>query len=89
MTDFKRKPILEGKKVILRPFNIKDWEKMLLILAEPEVNRLTGLVVNDQEANGALSPEEMEKIKEWYLSRNEQTDRLDLAIIEKENTLWI
>ncbi len=85
MTDFIRKPILEGKKVILRPFNIKDWEKMLLILAEPEVNRLTGLVVNDQEANGALSPEEMEKIKEWYLSRNEQTDRLDLAIIEKEN----
>ena len=63
MIDFKRKPILEGKKVILRPFNIKDWEKMLLILAEPEVNRLTGSVVNDQEANAALSRKKWKKLK--------------------------
>ncbi|MBU5334216.1 GNAT family N-acetyltransferase [Anaerocolumna aminovalerica] len=84
MIDFKTKPVLEGKKVILRPFDIEDWEKMLPILAEPEVNHLTGSVVNDEEAGGAFSIEEMEKIKEWYLSRNHQTDRLDLAIIEKE-----
>lgn len=84
MIDFKTKPVLEGKKVILKPFDIEDWEKMLPILAEPEVNRLTGSVVNDEEASAAFSIEEAEKIKEWYLSRNQQTDRLDLAIIEKE-----
>ncbi len=82
--DFQTKPTIKGEKVILRPFEQGDWKKMLLILEEPEVNRLTGSVVNDDEANRATSQEEIERIKQWYQSRNQQTDRLDLAIIEKE-----
>lgn len=85
MIDFKTKPILQGKKVILQPFDVNDWERMLPILAEPEVSRLTGSVVNDEEANTPNSTEEIENIKRWYQSRNNQTDRLDLAIVEKEN----
>jgi hypothetical protein len=66
MINFKTKPVLEGKKVILRPFDIKDWEKMLPLLAEPKVNRLTGSVVNDEEAQAGLSTEEAERIKECF-----------------------
>lgn len=82
--DFQMKPTIKGDKVILRPFEQEDWRKMLPILEEPEVNRLTGSVVNDDEANKPISQEEIERIKQWYQSRNQQTDRLDLAIIEKE-----
>lgn len=82
--DFQTKPTLHGEKVTLRPFLPDDWEKMLPILAEPEVNRLTGSVVSDDEVSKEISPEEIERIKDWYQSRNQQTDRLDLAIIENE-----
>lgn len=82
--DFKTKPTLKGEKVILRPFIPKDSEKMLLLLEEPEVKRLTGSVSSDHEANKPSDSEEIEYIKQWYQSRNQQTDRLDLAIIEKE-----
>ena len=58
--DFKTKPVLEGKKVILRPFQIED-------------------------ANTPISEEESAQILEWYKTRNEKDDRLDLAIIDKEN----
>lgn len=83
--DFSHKPVLKGEKVIVRPFHEKDWEQMLVILAEPELRRLTGSVINDREAAEPDSPEETEKIKQWYLSRNEKTDRLDLAVIDKES----
>lgn len=82
--DFQTKPTLHGEKVTLRPFLPDDWEKMLPILAEPEVNRLTGSAVSDEEASKGMSPEEIEQVKEWYQSRNQQTDRLDLAIIDNQ-----
>ncbi len=83
--DFKTKPVIEGKKVILRPFEDKDWEKMLSMLEEPELRRLTGSVANDREANAPTDSEELAKIRKWYESRNQQTDRLDLAIVERGN----
>jgi len=83
--NFQAKPVLEGKKVILRPFEMNDWEKMLPILEEPEVRRLTGSDNSDEEANLSISPEEAEKIKQWYQSRNQQADRLDLAIVERQS----
>jgi RimJ/RimL family protein N-acetyltransferase len=84
LIDFSVKPTLEGKKVILRPFQEKDWEAMTDILSDPEVNKLTGSVQNDKEANTPIQSEEVEHFKKWYQSRNEQTNRLDLAIIDKE-----
>ncbi|MBP3040998.1 GNAT family N-acetyltransferase [Bacillaceae bacterium Marseille-Q3522] len=83
--NFLKKPVLEGKKVILKPFEENDWEKMLPLLEEPEVRRLTGSVRNDDEANAPITREENNRIRQWYQSRNRQTDRLDLAIIEKDN----
>jgi RimJ/RimL family protein N-acetyltransferase len=82
--DFSIKPILEGKTVILRPFEKNDWEKMIEILSDPELIKLTGSATSDEEAKEAMDTEEQERIKNWYLSRNEQKDRLDLAVVVKE-----
>ncbi len=87
--DFSNKPIIEGKKVVLRPFTENDWEEMIRILDDPELKRLTGSASNDEEANAADSPEEIERTKQWYLSRNAQTDRLDLAIVDIETGLVV
>lgn len=83
--NFSIKPVLEGEKVILRPFNDEDWKAMIPILEEYEVRVLTGSVINDEEANEPMSDEEKEKIREWYQTRNEQTDRLDLAVVDKNS----
>lgn len=82
--DFSNKPVLEGEKVILRPFQGEDWREMLAILDEPELRRLTGSVIDEEEAVMPTSEEEAEKIKVWYQTRNEKTDRLDLAVMDKE-----
>ncbi len=79
------KPVLAGEKVILRPFEEKDFEIMCEILNEPGLKKLTGSVSSDEEANAAPLPEETEKIRKWYMTRNEQKDRLDLAVVYKEN----
>lgn len=82
---FERKPVLEGSKVILRPFEPDDWEKMLILLEDRELKRLTGSVSSDEEAAIPADEKESETIKQWYQSRNQQTDRLDLAIVEKNS----
>lgn len=82
--NFSVKPTLEGKKVILRPFEIDDWKIMIEILEDSEVKKLTGSVTNDEEANKSLDANNKEKIKDWYQSRNQQIDRLDLAVVDRE-----
>lgn len=81
--DFKTKPTLIGNKVILRPFIVEDTEKMIEFILEPELRKLTGSVINDEEANKPFTNEDIERITNWYHTRNEQTDRLDLAIVDK------
>lgn len=83
--DFKNKPVLEGSKVILRPFAEADSEIMLALLEEPELRKLTGSVCSDEEACEPSPQEEIDRMIQWYLTRNEQTNRLDLAIVNKEN----
>ncbi|MEJ8305292.1 GNAT family protein [Saccharibacillus sacchari] len=80
--NFAQKPVLTGKKVLLRPFKAEDSERMLNILAELDVQRLTGSVHTDEEAQKPRTPEQEQKVREWYASRNAQTDRLDLAIVD-------
>lgn len=82
-TIFSDKPTLEGSKVVLRPFCEKDITAMLDILTDPELRMLTGSVVSTEEANEPMSEAEKERTCAWYRSRNEQTDRLDLAIVCK------
>ena len=73
MVDLKNKPTLIGNKVILRPFKLNDIENMLDCLKDYEVLKFTG-------SSGDFNIETIEK---WYSTRNEQTDRLDLAIDDK------
>lgn len=78
MVDLSNKPHIEGSKVILRPFKEEDFPYLEECLKDPEVIKLTGSTVEFDR----------EKIINWYNSRNEQTDRLDLAIVDKsENHL--
>jgi RimJ/RimL family protein N-acetyltransferase len=75
---FSSKPTLTGQLVTLRPFAGEDLAAMREILVDPEVLRLTGSV-HDKDAV-PQTPEELEK---WYATRNDQPDRLDLAIVDR------
>ncbi len=83
--NFAIKPLLTGKKVILRPFEEKDCDTMYEMLNEPVLRKLTGSVSTDEEAHAAPDPEEKEKIQQWYMTRNEQNKRLDLAVVNSES----
>lgn len=82
--DFKTKPNLESPAILLRPFEEEDTDTLLAILAEPEVNRLTGSVGTSQEAAQKMTSATRKRTVEWYESRNQQDDRLDLAIYSKK-----
>ncbi|WP_405057752.1 GNAT family N-acetyltransferase [Kribbella sp. NBC_01505] len=73
MTDFSTKPTLTGELVVLRPVTGADYEALAVAMDDREVARFTG-------SHGHI-PEE--KAREWYRTRQDQTDRLDLAIVEK------
>ena len=73
MTDFAHKPTLTGDLVVLRPVDESDYEALAVAMADPDVVRLTG-------SHGEIGEE---KAREWYRTRRDQTDRLDLAIVDK------
>ena len=76
--DLATKPTLRGRLVTLRPFRAGDVEVMAQVLSDPEVRRLTGSVESTAEAE---RPEPVDdRLRDWYATRNEQADRLDLAI---------
>lgn len=73
MTDFAHKPTLTGDLVVLRPLDEGDYEALAAAMDDPDVARLTG------------SHEEIseERAREWMRTRKDQTDRLDLAIVDR------
>ncbi|RNA68564.1 GNAT family N-acetyltransferase [Alteribacter keqinensis] len=74
MPHFTRKPTMTGEKVILRPFNtVEDFPFLEECLKDYEVIKLTG----------SSNEFDREAVHKWYSTRNEQTDRLDLSIIDK------
>lgn len=81
--DFSLKPTIDGEKVILRPFQPEDIDAMLEVLSDYEIRKLTGSVCNDTEAYAPATQEELEKSRQWYKTRNEQRDRLDLAVVDR------
>ncbi len=81
-TAFSVKPTLLGERALLRPFTPADIDAMGPVLADPDVNRLTGSVHTAAEATGA-DPEHDEATRRWYETRAEQDDRLDLAIVDR------
>lgn len=78
MPDLATKPTLSGRLVTLRPFRAGDVEVMAQILSDPQVRRLTGSVETTAEAQ---QPHPLDdRLRDWYATRNEQPDRLDLAV---------
>ncbi|HWL23246.1 MAG TPA: GNAT family protein [Ureibacillus sp.] len=80
MINLRNKPTIVGEKVTLRPFHVvEDFPYLEECLQDPEVLKFTGA---SKEYN-------REEILDWYSTRNEQTDRLDLAIVDKSNNILI
>jgi RimJ/RimL family protein N-acetyltransferase len=81
--DFSVKPTLVGTKVQLRPFTDADFPAICEALQDPEVVRLTGSrpIVWDEAAE--------RRLREWYGTRNDQPDRLDLAVEERATGAWV
>ena len=72
MISLKDKPTITGVKVMLRPFETSDIKYMEACLKDLEVIKLTG---SDMDYDSDL-------VVKWYSTRNEQVDRLDLAIVD-------
>lgn len=79
MIYLKDKPVLKGEKVILRPFEKGDFPYIEECLQDPEVLKLTG----------SSEDFDKEKISNWYNTRNDQTDRLDMAIVDPSQGILV
>ncbi|GAA3922305.1 GNAT family N-acetyltransferase [Actinoplanes auranticolor] len=81
--DFSVKPTIVGPRVVLRPFVPGDFPAVREALRDPEVVRLTGSrpIVWDAAAE--------ERLREWYGTRADQRDRLDLAVEERATGGWV
>jgi len=79
--DWLTKPSLRGTRVLLRPFEERDFPAIGEALADPEVLRLTGAAHTTEEANGR-SPVPDDTMMAWYGTRRSAPDRLDLAIVD-------
>lgn len=82
--DFSVKPTLVGEKVLLRPFLLEEDAPVLRsIVQDAEVGRLTG------SSPGPADPEPWdeaaeERLRAWYGTRHDQSDRLDLAVVDRD-----
>jgi RimJ/RimL family protein N-acetyltransferase len=81
--DFATKPTLKGELAVLRPFTEADLPAMREALLDPEARVLTGSVHDEAQARAPESPDEEKLLRDWYLTRNDQPDRLDLAVADK------
>lgn len=79
--DLSVKPVLDGDLVRLRPLTGADTAAMAQILGDPQVRILTGSVGSTAEAREPVVADD--ELRHWYASRPGQTDRLDLAIVER------
>ncbi|MHB8312652.1 MAG: GNAT family N-acetyltransferase [Candidatus Dormibacteria bacterium] len=76
VVSFAKKPTLEGDLVVLRPVQIADAARLAEL--DDETLRLTG----------THQTHSLEELEEWYRSRADQEDRLDLSVIEKTTGEW-
>lgn len=82
-TDFSTKPTLTGELVVLRPFDLeRDAPAIRDLLTDPEVARLTAGVPGSTPAAPWDEAAEL-RMREWYGSRGDRTDRLDLAVVAR------
>jgi RimJ/RimL family protein N-acetyltransferase len=83
LPDFAAKPTLTGEKVVLRPFRSGDLAAMTEVLLDPEARILTGGVHEEADAHTPQTPAQERILRAWYGSRNDQDDRLDLAVADR------
>jgi RimJ/RimL family protein N-acetyltransferase len=81
--EWSTKPTLTGALVELRPFREEDFVGIGEALADPEVLRLTGAMHSPEEEAVDRPLALDERGLQWYRTRNDTTDRLDLAIIDR------
>ncbi|MBB4959181.1 GNAT family N-acetyltransferase [Micromonospora polyrhachis] len=67
------KPTLTGELVLLRPVEAADVPGLVELVSDPEVGRLTG-------SHASFN---IEALEQWYATRADHDDRLDLAIVER------
>ncbi|MFI7114369.1 GNAT family N-acetyltransferase [Nonomuraea sp. NPDC050227] len=68
---FAEKPTLTGERVTLLPVGPEHVEGLITLISDPEVQRLTG-------SHGEV---DHEVARQWYSTRGEHADRLDLAVM--------
>jgi len=80
---FSAKPTLTGEKVVLRPFILAaDAPALREMLQDPEAIRLTGSGHGPDDLPEWDDAAEA-RFRDWYGTRNQQPDRLDLAVVDK------
>jgi RimJ/RimL family protein N-acetyltransferase len=81
--DFSAKPTLTGEKAILRPFILEqDADALRAMLQDPEALKFTGSI-NEPGEISEWDEAADERFLDWYTGRNQQDDRLDLAVVDK------
>lgn len=84
---WRTKPTLIGDRVRLRPFTAQDAAAMAVVLDDAELLRLTGSVDSSAQAARGFVPDEA--FHEWYASRGNAPDRLDLAVIDDSTGMLV
>jgi RimJ/RimL family protein N-acetyltransferase len=83
LATFAAKPTLTGEHVVLRPLDIAtDADRIREMLQDPEALRLTASV-HSADSEPAWDQTAETGFRDWYGSRNDQQDRLDLAVTDK------
>jgi RimJ/RimL family protein N-acetyltransferase len=81
--DFAAKPTLIGDRAMLRPFIMEqDIAALREMLQDPEALKLTGNSHGPAEVPAWDDTAETTFL-DWYRTRNQQPDRLDLAVVDR------
>ncbi len=75
------KPVLSGNLVTLRPVTAQDADGLFAL--GDETRRLTGSPRREDDPGWTL-----ENLQQWYASRAEQDNRIDLSIVEGATGEW-
>lgn len=78
MASFADSPTVTGQRVVLRPLGATDADDFWADLHDPEAIRLTGTHRTFTRA----------EIDRWCATRAEQTDRIDLAVLDRATGAW-
>jgi RimJ/RimL family protein N-acetyltransferase len=81
--DFSVKPTLTGERAMLRPIVLdQDAAALREMLTDPEALRLTGSMNGPDDMPDWDAAAEA-RFRDWYGTRNDQVDRLDLAVVDQ------